>query len=44
MSAGRLLLVDTPEAFLRSEEPHARAYRETLQTPVGALSAAEGEP
>ncbi len=33
MSAGRLLLLDTPEAFIRSEEPHARAYRETLQTP-----------
>ncbi|HEX8354895.1 MAG TPA: ATP-binding cassette domain-containing protein [Pyrinomonadaceae bacterium] len=44
MSAGRVLLLDTPEAFLRSEEPLARAYRETLQTPAGALSAAEGGP
>ena len=31
MSAGRVLLLDTPEAFLRSDEPHARAYRETLR-------------
>jgi osmoprotectant transport system ATP-binding protein len=30
MSAGRIILLDTPEAFLRSDEPHARAYRETL--------------
>jgi osmoprotectant transport system ATP-binding protein len=30
MSAGRILLLDTPGGFLRSEEPHARAYRETL--------------
>ena len=30
MSAGRVLLLDTPEGFLRSDEPHARAYRETL--------------
>jgi osmoprotectant transport system ATP-binding protein len=34
MSAGRVLLLDTPEGFLRSDEPHARAYRETLE-PVG---------
>src|SRR5215204_6857989 len=44
MSAGRVLLLDAPEAFLRSEEPHARAYRETLQMPGEVLSAAEGEP
>jgi osmoprotectant transport system ATP-binding protein len=31
MSAGRVLLLDTPEGFLRSEEPYARAYRETLE-------------
>jgi osmoprotectant transport system ATP-binding protein len=31
MSAGRVVLLDTPEAFLDSEEPHARAYRETIQ-------------
>ncbi|HEV3470978.1 MAG TPA: hypothetical protein VG148_16765, partial [Pyrinomonadaceae bacterium] len=34
MSAGRVLLLDTPEGFLRSDEPHARAYRGTLE-PVG---------
>ena len=43
MSAGRVLLLDTPEAFLRSDEPHARAYRETLQMPVGVLSGTEGD-
>jgi osmoprotectant transport system ATP-binding protein len=32
MSAGRVVLLDTPDAFLRSDEPHARAYRETLTT------------
>ncbi len=31
MKAGRILLLDTPANFLRSEEPHARAYRDTLQ-------------
>jgi osmoprotectant transport system ATP-binding protein len=31
MSAGRIVLLDTPENFLRSDEPHARAYRETIQ-------------
>jgi osmoprotectant transport system ATP-binding protein len=39
MSAGRILLLDTPENFLRSDEPHARAYRETLQLPDEVLSA-----
>ncbi|HEX8118048.1 MAG TPA: ATP-binding cassette domain-containing protein [Pyrinomonadaceae bacterium] len=34
MSAGRVVLLDTPEAFLNSEEPHARAYRETLVLPT----------
>ncbi|HEX8282089.1 MAG TPA: ATP-binding cassette domain-containing protein [Pyrinomonadaceae bacterium] len=43
MSAGRVLLLDTPEAFLRSDEPLARAYRETLQLPDGVLSAAGGD-
>jgi len=33
MSAGRLLLLDTPENFLRSPEPQARAYLETLELP-----------
>src|SRR5437588_7850078 len=36
MNAGRVVLLDTPEGFLRSHEPHARAYRETL-LPVGEL-------
>jgi osmoprotectant transport system ATP-binding protein len=31
MSAGRVVLLDTPEGFLRSDEPYARAYRETIQ-------------
>lgn len=31
MHAGRLVLVETPENFLHSNEPHARAYRETLR-------------
>ena len=35
MSAGRVVLLETPEAFLHSEEPHARAYRETLALPSG---------
>jgi osmoprotectant transport system ATP-binding protein len=34
MSAGRVLLLDTPDAFIKSEEPHARAYRETLALPA----------
>jgi osmoprotectant transport system ATP-binding protein len=38
MSAGRVLLLDTPEGFLRSEEPRARAYRETL-TPLSDSAA-----
>jgi osmoprotectant transport system ATP-binding protein len=31
MSAGRLVLLETPAGFLRSQEPHARAYIETLR-------------
>jgi osmoprotectant transport system ATP-binding protein len=34
MSAGRVVLLDAPEAFLRSAEPHAVAYRETLALPT----------
>jgi osmoprotectant transport system ATP-binding protein len=30
MHAGRLLLVETPEGFLKSDEEHARAYLETI--------------
>ena len=33
MSAGRLALLATPEEFLRSDEPHARAYLDTLRLP-----------
>jgi osmoprotectant transport system ATP-binding protein len=40
MSAGRIVLLDTPGGFLRSEEPHARAYRETLR-PFGETPAHE---
>lgn len=32
MHAGRLLLLETPETFLKSQEEHARAYVETFQT------------
>ena len=39
MSAGRIVVLDTPENFLRSDEPLARAYRETLQLPEEILSA-----
>ncbi|MDQ3648755.1 MAG: ATP-binding cassette domain-containing protein [Acidobacteriota bacterium] len=31
MHAGRLVLLDSPEGFMRSDEPHARAYRDTLK-------------
>ena len=44
MRAGRVMLLDTPEGFLRSDEPHARAYRETLQLPVGVPPAGPGGP
>ncbi|HJU53460.1 MAG TPA: ATP-binding cassette domain-containing protein [Pyrinomonadaceae bacterium] len=30
MSAGRVVLLETPEGFLQSSEPHARAYIETV--------------
>lgn len=30
MHAGKLLLLETPDSFLRSSEPHARAYLDTL--------------
>ena len=36
MSAGRLALLATPEEFLRSEEPRARAYLDTLRLPEAA--------
>src|ERR1043165_75280 len=31
MSAGRVVLLETPENFLNTDEPTARAYRETIQ-------------
>ncbi|HEX8474253.1 MAG TPA: ATP-binding cassette domain-containing protein [Pyrinomonadaceae bacterium] len=31
MHRGRLVLLETPEGFLHSDEEHARAYRETLR-------------
>ncbi len=39
MHAGRLLLLDTPENFLRSAEPYARAYLETLRLPAPTANA-----
>ena len=36
MRSGRLVVLDTPENFLRSDEPLARAYVETLRLPEGA--------
>ncbi|HEX5706181.1 MAG TPA: ATP-binding cassette domain-containing protein [Pyrinomonadaceae bacterium] len=43
MHAGRLLLVETPENFLRSTDARARAYRETLRLPAPALAALADE-
>jgi osmoprotectant transport system ATP-binding protein len=40
MSAGRLLLLAAPEEFLRSAEPLARAYLDTLRLPEGNDAAA----
>ena len=42
MSAGRIVLLDTPAAFLRSDEPHARAYRETLTTISDLVTETQG--
>ena len=42
MSAGRIVLLDTPENFLRSDEPLARAYRATM-SPPGGEERGEGE-
>jgi osmoprotectant transport system ATP-binding protein len=33
MHGGQLLALETPEGFLRSTEPHVRAYLETLELP-----------
>jgi osmoprotectant transport system ATP-binding protein len=40
MSAGRVVLLETPENFLNTDEPHARAYRETL-TPLDKMLGVE---
>jgi osmoprotectant transport system ATP-binding protein len=40
MHAGRLVLLETPENFLRSGEEHARAYIETLQLDRESLTSA----
>ena len=42
MSAGRIVLLETPEGFLRSTEPHARAYIDTLRLDDEKLSLATG--
>jgi len=39
MHAGRLVLLDTPEEFLKSKEKHAQAYLETLKLQVEAENA-----
>jgi osmoprotectant transport system ATP-binding protein len=39
MNAGRLVLLETPERFLKSDEEYARAYLETLR--VGEASAVD---
>lgn len=38
MAAGRLVLVETPNGFLQSNEGHARAYIETLRVDIPVLS------
>jgi osmoprotectant transport system ATP-binding protein len=43
MHRGRLVLLETPEGFLRSAEPHARAYAETLRLPRETLDALSEE-
>ncbi|HEX8773383.1 MAG TPA: ATP-binding cassette domain-containing protein [Pyrinomonadaceae bacterium] len=37
MHAGRMVLLETPEKFLASEEEHARAYLETLRVGEGRV-------
>jgi hypothetical protein len=39
MHAGRLVLLDTPEVFMRSDDSRARAYRETLRLNEKVLAA-----
>lgn len=39
MRAGRIVAIDAPADFLRSDEPHARAYRDTLRLPPDAADA-----
>ena len=42
MSAGHVVLLTTPADFLDSDEPHARAYRDTLRLPEQIQAASEG--
>jgi osmoprotectant transport system ATP-binding protein len=35
MQAGRIILLETPEGFLKSDEPYAQAYLETLRVTDG---------
>jgi osmoprotectant transport system ATP-binding protein len=42
MHAGKLLVLETPEDFLRSREEHARAYIETLRLDDERLAMASG--
>ena len=42
MHAGKLVLLDTPENFLRSDEPRARAYAETLRLDDATAAALAG--
>lgn len=39
LHAGKLVLLETPQEFLRSDEAHAHAYRETLRLSDGVLEA-----
>lgn len=41
MHAGRLILLETPQQFIRSEEEHARRYTETLHLDDDLLAATE---
>ena len=43
MHAGRLVLLETPENFLRADEEHARAYVETLRLDQAPPLASDGK-
>jgi osmoprotectant transport system ATP-binding protein len=44
MHAGRIILLATPAEFLHSDEPHARAYLDTLTLDLGAARRAGDDP